>query len=241
MREELLLQGLRDRLQALCAVPPLPPDWHWGSAMIAAEGFAYGGDFFLADLVDLPEGPALQMVLVDVCGKGDTALPDAVRFADALRGIVGSVPPEAVLTAANTHLLGLPSSEAMATAAQVVIDPATGHYLLRSAGHPPVLRWHAAQATWTRDAARGTALGVTEDPGLSVSEGILGPGESLLFYTDGVVEERGHDIDHGIAWLCDVARTAYLADVATAPARIIEQVPRGDDDRAVLILGRTAP
>ncbi len=120
-----------------------------------------------------------------------------------------------------------------------MIGLGTGRYVIRSAGHPPVLRWDARQVAWRLDAARGTALGVTADPELPVSEGVLAPGESLLFYTDGVVEERGEDIDRGIAWLRGVARAAYLEDVGTAPASIISQVPRGDDDRAVLILGRS--
>lgn len=237
---EDLLSGLRDRLQELCTVPPLPPDWYCVSATLAAEGFRFGGDFFVADLVDLSGGAGLQMVLVDVCGKGDTALPDAVQFAGALGGLVGVVPPEEMMPAANRFLLRQPSDEATATAAQVVLDLATGHYVVRSAGHPPVLRWDRAAADWLVDTARGTSLGVTEDPELELSEGLLAPGEALLFYTDGVVESRETALEDGIAWLRCVAREAFLADVDHAPEAILAQIPRGDDDRAVLFIGRRA-
>ncbi|HWJ83493.1 MAG TPA: PP2C family protein-serine/threonine phosphatase [Nocardioides sp.] len=236
--DEHILRGLRDRLQELCAVPPLPAEWYCVSATLAAEGFRFGGDFFVADLVELPSGPALQMVLVDVCGKGDTALPDAVQLAGALGALLPVVPPDEMMSAANLFLLRQPSDEATATAAQVVVELATGGYVIRSAGHPPVLRWDAGATEWHVDTARGTALGVVDEPALEHSEGVLAPGEALLFYTDGVVESREQDIEDGIAWLQQAARSAFLADVATAPPRILSEVPRGDDDRAVLIIGR---
>lgn len=231
-----MLASLRDRLQELCAVPPLPPDWYIVSATLAAEGFRFGGDFFLADVLD--DGRALQMVLVDVCGKGDTALPDAVQFAGALGGLLLVVPPDEMLGAANEFLLRQPSEEATATAAQVIVDFTTGDYVIRSAGHPPVLRWLAGSERWEVDTARGTSLGVIDEPELDLSSDSLAPGDALLFYTDGVVESRETSLEEGIAWLQGVAREAFLADPASAPARILGQVPRGDDDRAVLIVGR---
>ncbi|HYG94491.1 MAG TPA: serine/threonine-protein phosphatase, partial [Nocardioides sp.] len=73
---EKALADLRDRLQQQSRMPALPAGWHSHSAMIPADGFEYGGDFFVADLVD----DVLQLVLVDVCGHGDSAVPAAVQF-----------------------------------------------------------------------------------------------------------------------------------------------------------------
>jgi serine phosphatase RsbU (regulator of sigma subunit) len=238
--DEAFLSGLRDLLQEQCQVPPLPDGWLCTSAMLSAHGFQYGGDFFIADLVATPEGSnSLAMVLVDVCGKGATALPDAVQFAGAIRGLIVAVPGDQLMPAANKFLLRRPSDESIATAVQVVIDLTSGSYAIRSGGHPPVLRWIAEEEEWVIDSARGMALGVVDDPEFPVSEGVLGPGDAMLFYTDGVVESRRGDIDIGIDWLAAAARTAVLAGgLGSVPARIMEQVSRGDDDRAVLVLAR---
>ena len=238
--DEKFLSGLRDLLQEQCRLPPLPHGWLSTSAMLSAHGFDYGGDFFVADLVETPDGSSrLSMVLVDVCGKGATALPDAVQFAGALRGLIVAVPEDQLLESANAYLMKQPSDESIATAVQVVVDLLTGIYSIRSAGHPPVLHWQVDAGGWEVDNARGTALGVVEDPHFSVSTGVLPPGGALLFYTDGVVEWHTADIDTGIDWLRSAAREAVRdAGMRALPARILEQVTRGDDDRAVLVLAR---
>ncbi len=113
-----------------------------------------------------------------------------------------------------------------------------GRYTITSAGHPPALRWEPEPGEWVVDNARGMALGIMVDPELHQSEGVLPPGGALLFYTDGVVESRTTDLDIGIAWLQRAARDAVARGFPGAARRIIRQVRRGDDDRAVLILNR---
>lgn len=227
---------LRERLLARGRMPALPPGWRHQSAMLSAAGYAYGGDFIVGDLQ--ASGTRLRTVLVDVCGSGETAVPAALQFAGALESLIGVVPGAAVLRDANAYLLRQPSEEAIATAVQLDLDLTTGAYLIRSAGHPPALVWSAAQRRWHVDNARGTALGVSDTPEVHESSGLLGPGDALLFYTDGVVESRSVDIDAGIVWLQETARAAYLAGWEGTAQRIIDRVERGDDDRAVLVLAR---
>ena len=238
---EALFSDLRDRLYAQGKVPTLPDGWQTQTAMIAAYGVGYAGDFMVADLDE--EERRLDLVLVDVVGKGVEAAPSALLLAGALGGMVGTMRGRSLFDAANDFLLRQHSYETFATAVHVSIDLQDGRYTIYSAGHPPALRWSRSSEEWGIDNSRGLALGIMPDPELHASEGVLEPGEALLFYTDGVVETPTRDLDEGIEWLRGVARRSFLRGVEGSARRIINQVSRGDDDRAVLIVsrGRTAP
>ncbi len=233
---EALLSDLRDRLTAQGRIPALPPGWRAQSAVIAAHGVGYAGDFMVADLDE--EGQRLELVLVDVVGKGMTAAPAALLLAGALGGLVGAVHERDLLDAANHFLLRQGVDESFATAVHVSLDLGSGAYTIISAGHPPALRWSAEQQQWSIDNSRGLALGVLARPELNASHGVLEDGDALLFYTDGVVESLGCDLDTGIDWLSGVAAGAILQGIDGAAERIISQVSQGDDDRAVLMVSR---
>lgn len=233
---DALLADLRDRLTAQGRVPDLPQGWHSQSAMIAAHGVGYAGDFMVADLDE--EEQRLELVLVDVVGNGMTAAPSALLLAGALGGLVGAVRDRDLLDAANAFLLRQGLDETFATAVHVSLDLGSGAYTILSAGHPPALRWTAGSSEWTVDNSRGLALGVMTHPELNASHGVLGGGDALLFYTDGVVESVGNDLDIGISWLREVAAQAVAGGFEGAAGRIVAEVARGDDDRAVLIISR---
>ena len=233
---EAVLTQLRDRLQRQGVVPALPDGWRSQSATITANGPSYAGDFLVADL---REGRWLEMALVDVCGKGTSVGPQALQFAGALGGLIGALPPAELMSAANHFLLRQESDESLATAVHIKVDLVTGDYTITSAGHPPALHWHLGERGWAVDNARGMALGVIPEADFTPSRGRLRPGEALLFYTDGVIEMPDRDLDAGIDWLRDVALQAVDARGFTGlPRRVLKQVKRGDDDRAMLVLER---
>lgn len=233
---EAVLSQLRDRLQRQGVVPPLPNGWRSQSATITANGPSYAGDFLVADLRD---GRWLEMALVDVCGKGTSVGPQALQFAGALGGLIGALPPAELMAAANMFLLRQESDESLATAVHLKVDLVTGDYTITSAGHPPALHWHLGERGWSVDNARGMALGVIEEADFTPSRGRLRPGEALMFYTDGVIETADRDLDDGIDWLREVALQAVDARGFTGmPRRVLKKVPRGDDDRAMLVLER---
>ncbi|WP_340538409.1 PP2C family protein-serine/threonine phosphatase [Nocardioides sp. GXZ039] len=235
---ESMLADLRDRLNAQGRLPELPDGWACESAMVAAWGVGYAGDFVVTQ-VDEAEG-TFELVLVDVVGKGVKAAPSALLLAGALGGMVGALRGPRLLEATNTFLLRQDSVESFATAVHVTLDLDTGDYTIFSAGHPPALRWDPKLGEWSVDTARGIALGVLDDPALEAAHGVLEPGQALLFYTDGVVEAPGDDIEDGIDWLRGTAGRAFADGVDGAARRVLARVPRGDDDRAVLILSRSA-
>lgn len=233
---EAVLTQLRDRLQRQGVVPPLPDGWRTQSATITANGPSYAGDFLVADLRD---GRWLEMALVDVCGKGTSVGPQALQFAGALGGLIGALPPAELMSAANQFLLRQESDESLATAVHIKVDLITGDYTITSAGHPPALHWHLGQRGWSIDNARGMALGVIPEADFTPSRGRLRPGEALMFYTDGVIETADRDLDDGIDWLREVALQAVDArGFSGMPRRVLKKVPRGDDDRAMLVLER---
>jgi hypothetical protein len=235
---EAMLVDLRDRLQAQGVVPPLPEGWTSQSAMVSSGGTKFAGDFLVANLSD--DETRLEMVMVDVCGKGVAAGTQSLQFAGALGGLIGALPPLGLFAAGNDFLLRQNWDEGFATAVHVLIDLRSGDYSIINAGHPPALRWDTASSEWVIDGARGTALGITKRPDFHQTTGTLDVGDALMFYTDGVVETRTQDFTSGIEWLRVTAGDIVSKSFDQASRKIIKQVTAGDDDRAVLILNRTA-
>lgn len=233
---EAMLVDLRDKLQAQGVVPPLPKGWTSQSAMSSAGGAKFAGDFLVANLSD--DETKLEMVLVDVCGKGLSAGTQSLQFAGALGGLIGALPPLGLFAAGNDFLLRRSWDDGFATAVHVLIDLRTGEFSIINAGHPPALRWSATDEEWTVDGARGTALGIMKRPDFRQTTGTLGPGDALMFYTDGVVESRTQDFTAGIEWLRQSAKAIVKDGFDQAPRKILKLVSAGDDDRAVLVLSR---
>ena len=233
---EAVLAQLRDRLQAQGTMPKLREGWRAQSATLTAHGTRYAGDFFVAEAAD---GRHLEMVLVDVCGKGVAVGPQALQLSGALGGLLGALPPAELMQAANNFLLRQNSDESFATAVHLLLDMDSGTYAITSAGHPPALHWRQDPGGWFLDNARGMALGVIEGVDHEPSWGQLKSGEALLFYTDGVVERRGSDLDEGIEWLRQTAMLSVDAHgFAKLPQRLLRKVRGGNDDRAILLLER---
>jgi hypothetical protein len=233
---EAMLMELRDRLQAQGAVPELPKGWVSESAMESAGSAKFAGDFLVANLSK--DEKYLEMVLVDVCGKGVAAGTQSLQLAGALGGLIGSLPPLGLFAAGNDYLLRQNWDEGFATAVHVLVNLETGGYEVLNAGHPPAMHWKRDEQEWVVNGARGLALGIIDRPEFHGSTGVLEPGEALMFYTDGVVETRTLDLAVGIEWLRGAAKIAISQEIAGAPQRILDQTEPGEDDRAVLILHR---
>ena len=232
---EALLADLRRRLQFQGTIPALPAGWSSHASLVAADGAGYGGDFVVAHL---DTRDRLEVILVDVTGKGVHAASRALQFGGALGGLIGSIEQPRLFEAANSFLLRQACENTFATAVHVEVDLRTGDYALTSAGHPPPLCWRPDLRRWETEETVGTALGIVPDLAVRTSRGRLEPGAALMLYTDGVVETRRTDLDEGVTWLAETAALATLDGFAGAPDRIIDQVETSDDDRALLILER---
>ncbi|MFL6089754.1 MAG: PP2C family protein-serine/threonine phosphatase [Aeromicrobium sp.] len=231
-----MLMELNERLRVQGVVPPLPAGWKAESVLRSAGGAKFAGDFFIAHLHE--DEDVLELVLVDVSGKGVAAGTKSLQFAGALGGLIGTMPPVELFDAANDFLLRQGWDFSFATAVGVRVDLRSGAFLVTNAGHPPVLRWNRIWSTWDLDTANGTALGIIKDPPFRQSKGAIGPGEGLMLYTDGVVESRDRDVDEGIEFIRHAAARSVAEGFEGAAARIADLIEGDDDDRAVLILYR---
>ena len=147
-----------------------------------------GGDFY--DFFELPDG-RLGLVVGDATGHG---IPAALVMAAArsmLRAVAqASASPGDVLSRANDPLVMDIPPNMFVTCLYAVLDPESGHLVYANAGHDlPYLRRRSSDAVELR--ARGMPLGLM--PGMSYEEKevVLEKGESVLFYSDGLVE--AHD------------------------------------------------
>jgi hypothetical protein len=228
---------LRDRIAMVGRVPELPSGWRAWSCILSANGDRFSGDFVVAHLS--PSGHRLEIVLVDVSGKGTRAGTRSLLLSGALGGLLGSVPSADFLRAANEYLVRQGWEEGFATAVHLDLDLRTGEYSIANAGHPSPARYVSGRARWTvLDGARGPLLGVVSGVSFPRQSGRLDRGDALLFYSDGVIESRGRDLTDGIDRMLGVAAMSVLGEGDVA-RDVCESARSGeDDDRAALAVRR---
>ena len=154
------------------------------------EGHDMGGDFY--DLFS-SGGRGWTVVMGDVCGKGPdaaavTALARYTLRAAAMRERL----PSRGLHVLNEALLRQRSDRRFCTVAYAYLETTdTGVRLgFASGGHPlPLLIRQDGSVEAV--GAPGTLVGVVPDPTFEDRSVELAPGDALVFYTDGVIEDRG--------------------------------------------------
>ncbi|CCH32646.1 GAF domain-containing SpoIIE family protein phosphatase [Actinosynnema sp. NPDC047251] len=226
-RSELAAAALlQDSL--LPALLPTTPAWEFAARYVPGAESGVGGDWY--DVFTLP-GDRIGVVIGDVVGSG---LPAAIvmgRLRSALRAyalefaepaeVLGKLDRKASHFEANT----------MATVAYAVIDTATTRVDLALAGHlPPVLVVPDEPARLV-DAPLGPPIGYElAVTGRRSATFDLPPDALLAFYTDGLVERRGVDLDSRLEQLCD-AVAAGPADTVCARimASLVGNQPATDD------------
>ncbi|MFI8497065.1 PP2C family protein-serine/threonine phosphatase [Streptomyces sp. NPDC085524] len=105
------------------------------------------------------------------------------------------------------------------------VDPARGTAVYASAGHLPPAVFGAEGRGELLDVPVGPPLG-TGVGGYEALARPIGPGQTLLLYTDGLVERRGEDIDASLARL-----TALRTSAGARPVDVVDAVCEGPDAR----------
>ena len=233
---ESMLIDLRDRLRSQSELPDLPPGWSAEAVISSAGGAQFSGDFVVAATTQ--GGVQLEVVVVDVSGKGLAAGTRALLLSGAFGGLLGALPPDDFMAAANGYLLRQGWTEGFATAAHVAVRLDTGRFELRTAGHPPGVQLHAGSGRWEVLGSQGPALGLIVDAEFVPVRGQLDHGDALMVFTDGMVETAERDFTLGIDKLLGEAESMVRQGFSDTARRLLALVDSTADDRALLFLHR---
>nr|WP_280510922.1 SpoIIE family protein phosphatase [Nocardia farcinica] len=212
----------------------LPPRFsvHYEPALPPLE---IGGDWY--DVVPLRDG-TIGVVVGDCVGRGLSAAVVMGQLRTAGRALLlRGAGPAQLLAELDTVAARIPG--AMCTTACVaVLDPVRGIVRYSSAGHMPPILAEVGKPGRLLEGGRSVPLATFEMPRRPEATTALAPGSTLVLFTDGLVEQRGVDIDEGFAKIC-----AVLADtggrlpreVADAVLRELSPAAGYDDDVAMVV------
>lgn len=213
--------------------PPAVPGVEVAARYVPGDETGVGGDWY--DVFALPSG-LVGVAIGDVAGNGLRAAVVMGRIRSALRAYaLESDDPADVLVRLDRKVHFF-EPDAMATAVYAVLDPATGALTTSSAGHLPPALARAGGATGSLRVAPDLPLGAYPGSPRAVTRSMLGPGDCLFLFTDGLVERRGRSIVTEVESLCDALQCAAPDTMCTtAMARALADRPT-TDDIAVLAL-----
>ncbi|RNL63196.1 serine/threonine-protein phosphatase [Nocardioides marmoriginsengisoli] len=235
-RGESMFVDLRDRIANQGTIPGLPSGWHVESASRSAGGTSFGGDFIVASKAT--DGSTLDLIVVDVSGKGIEAGTRSLLLSGAFGGLASAVAPERFLCEANEYLLRQEWQEGFATAIHLHLSLRTGDFELRKAGHPPAVWLHAGSGRWSVLDSDGPVLGLIPDSAFEVVRGRLMPDDALLMYTDGLVETVSRDIASGIDKLAGRGQLLFPSGYQRGARKLIDELASSNDDGALVLVHR---
>ncbi|MFJ4983613.1 SpoIIE family protein phosphatase [Streptomyces sp. NPDC088732] len=191
-----------------------------------------GGDWY--DAVVLPSGHVLLCV-GDVAGHGIEAATSMVVLRNALRGLaVTGAGPGQLLSWLNVVAYHL-TDRVTATVVCGLYIPATRSLRWARAGHLPPALLRGEEAT-TLPPGQGILLGAVPETAYEEQETRLRPGDTLLMYTDGLVERRDSSVTDSVAHLLATARDAAASSLEQRLDRLLAG-SRSDTDDDTCVIG----
>ncbi|MBY8876377.1 PP2C family protein-serine/threonine phosphatase [Actinacidiphila acidipaludis] len=245
VNERLRRAHAREREVALAlqdAMLPAPrPMGHHRSAVRyrpATGALNVCGDWY--DLVELPDDRTMVAV-GDVVGHGLTAAGVMGQLRSALSAASRVAPgPAQALEVLGLYARSVDGAEST-TVVTASIDWNSHILTYSSAGHPPPALLRGDGTVEFLDQATDPPLGARpEHAARPQASAAFGDGDTLVLYTDGLVERRNEDIDVGLARL---ART-LAGHLTTDPEQLADILlfdllpPRGATDDTALVVIR---
>ncbi|MEV6112613.1 GAF domain-containing SpoIIE family protein phosphatase [Streptomyces sp. NPDC052109] len=233
-REYDAVSGMVGKLQRALLSEPGRPHPNLDVAiryLPVGQNVMIGGDW--CETVRLHFGRTL-LVVGDVMGHGLEAAVDMNAYRSSLRYIASAdLPPHRVLRQLD-DLASAEPERRPATCLIAQIDPNRGRVTIASAGHLPPVVVEGHSGTSLLPVPVGPPLG-TGLGGYEPATCRLDPSQTLLLFTDGLVERRGEDIDQSLHRLTrvDFKAASGVEDVLdTVLARL--DARHAEDDVAVL-------
>ncbi|MCX4860475.1 SpoIIE family protein phosphatase [Streptomyces canus] len=204
-----------------------------------------GGDWF--DVIPL-SGARVALVVGDVVGHGIQASATMGRLRTAVRTLADvDLPPDELLTHLDDLVIHLsaeadsaadPTGDFGATCLYAVYDPVSRRCTLARAGHPVPAVATPDGAVEFPDVPAGPPLGLGGLP-FEVTEIELPEGSLLALYTDGLIEDRGSDIDKGLDALREVLARPASSLESTCDTVLRTLLPDRPADDVALLIART--
>lgn len=215
------------------------PFLSWTARCRPARGeYLLGGDFF--DAIQHPDG-TLRLLIGDVCGHGAEEAALGVSLRIAWRTLVLSgFPTDRILAMLQQILLVERTNGEFVTLCDLTVDPASERIRYQVAGHWPPVVWSHGQMAPLPTSQRGPPLGL----GTAFwheHNFVLGPGWTLLLYTDGLVEGRTLDSAdrlglEGLLTMLTACHPGQIdVDELISAVETQNSGPLGDDVAAVLV------
>lgn len=195
----------------------------------AITGLGLSGDWY--DVISLP-AHRLAVVVGDVVGHHTEAAADMAQLRTVINTLVRLGTPLDDVFARVTSLLG---RGFLGTALIMVLDPGARRLSLVRAGHP-----HPVVVAGGRPAravgARGTAPIGLVTGSLPVTVVPFGPGDTVLAFTDGLVERRSHGYDGAVDELRALLSAGGDQPLEDLADTLLTHMPVNDDDRALVLV-----
>ncbi|WP_107484178.1 PP2C family protein-serine/threonine phosphatase, partial [Streptomyces sp. NRRL B-24572] len=197
----------------------------------AAEEYRVGGDWY--DVLALPSGRILVAV-GDIAGHGIDAVTGMVALRNAQRALAFTGHSPRRLMGWLNEVTLRTGGGITATAVCALYDPEDRGLLWTSAGHLPMVLLRDGRARLL-EPPQDLLLGAV--PAYSYREQRIGlrPGDTLLLYTDGLIERRHDGLDEGVARLAaDAERLAGHAPDTLVDSLLGTAVGDTDDDTSIV-------
>ena len=209
----------------------------------AGAGMEVGGDFY--DVFQIAEN-RWALAIGDVCGTGPNAAAVTAKARHTIRAAAthGASPSEVLRWLNDAIVAG--DRGRFCTALYATLERLSGgewQLTTVAGGHPLPVLHRAVDGTAAMIGTPGTLLGVLADVHLTPEVTVLGAGDTLVLYTDGVTDVRPpHDLDDEALITLVKGAASGSGDAATVTSKLLDgieavlPISRRHDDMALLVI-----